>query len=213
MWRWISSGIREYHQKWRHQLSLRACDSVSSLQVMTFGHPNNECHCTLHTVNFLFCFTVAIRLNSAQKITHPVGEGVWLSNYARAVRPLGSSSARHLKRNVFYVLLSIHPYSYLSNKWNKYIIPLYNLGCVLIIWFNLYIFFIYTEFPARGNSFSHTCIEGLPHMQRALLEVGALLKGTLTILQLLVHIMLYLVWVGFEPVTFESPSPTDWAIA
>lgn len=26
---------------------------------MTFGHPNNECHWTLHTVNFLFCFTVA----------------------------------------------------------------------------------------------------------------------------------------------------------
>lgn len=146
MWRWISSGIREYHQKWRHQLSLRACDSVSSLQVMTFGHPNNECHCTLHTVNFLFCFTVAIRLNSAQKITHPVGEGVWLSNYARAVRPLGSSSARHLKRNVFYVLLSIHPYSYLSNKWKKNIILLYDLGYVLIIWFNLYIFCIYTVY-------------------------------------------------------------------
>lgn len=111
-----------------------------------------------------------------------------------------------------FCYLFIHIHIWAINGKKKYH-SILRFGCVLIIWFNLYIFFIYTEFPARGNSFSHTCIEGLPHMQRALLEVGALLKGTLTILQLLVHIMLYLVWVGFEPVTFESPSPTDWAIA
>lgn len=50
-------------------------------------------------------------------------------------------------------------------------------------------------------------------MQQTVLGVGALLKGSLTILQLLVHIMLYLVWVGIEPLTFESPSPTDWGMA
>lgn len=157
---------------------------------MTFGHPNNECHCTLHTVNFLFCFTVAIRLNSAQKITHPVGKGVWLSNYARAVRPLGSSSARHLKRNVFmFCHLFIHIHIWATNgkkiSFCCTILVMCWLFDLIYIYF-VYILFIYAEFPARGNSFSHTlthtCIEGLPHMQQTVLGVSALLKGSLTIL-------------------------------